>query len=817
MTHRRLAGAHLLWHQALEHYHDSDAFLANLNSTIEALRNVTFVLQNEQKVPDFDNWYGRWQSLLKEDGAAKWLKEARTTVVHKGELESHSSAEVRLVTWRDQVLSSVAVPAETPSPLILQGLPLLDLVGQSGAPAIDVEDAAIAIERRWSAAGLDGREILETLAHVYGLLSDIVLDAHTVQKQCECIPEQGEHPDFRSSYHRTGTLECMAAGAEQRTQRFRLSTLDEVSPVLASGASHGLFLDAAERYGIDEEGKLAAWQTSDPAVVADNILYRAKRILRKDKCHQRMMFIRDGQGDWHNASLFAADRTDKHILMRLAAEFVERKGCDALIEVGESWIEPVKTLSGKVRSSASAATARREALFVAVWTREGYQRTCVTPFRRGPFGGIKIDDTQECDGKTMFYLEPIFEVWRNQGYIKLPDGGAHRRLWEPDPLDMCFCGGPRRFAECCKQAVDEKATRHYAAGDAAATDASDFATAEKHARAELAQYVVWVRQHTVPTMNSAPSLHRQFADIDVLALDSLIQGLRRAQKANGTDDTFVPQLRHLSGTIGVPKISARLIALASEWFFRAGRIEEGILELDRLGNLRKVDDALALITAARFCDLGTRAREEMLRRAASAALCKEERWAAQLELADRFFGRNAKQEALSLADLIIAESSGPDGSAGALAEANLLRWRITRTGSDFEATMSALNRDPARGRHAGTLIDEGKHEEAEAFLADPIRDGDVVAKLLIVDARLRSGKREAARDLFLTIDDQVPAHLRYPYGVAAALVAMFLRDDEIRRRAIAALSGLPAAAVESDKNIQNYLEALREDNWGDSS
>jgi hypothetical protein len=131
--------------------------------------------------------------------------------------------------------------------------------------------------------------------------------------------------------------------------------------------------------------------------------------------------------------------------------------------------------------------------------------------------------------------------------------------------------------------------------------------------------------------------------------------------------------------------------------------------------------------------------------------------------------------------------------------------------------MTALNRDPARSRYAGTLIDEGKYDEAEAFLADPIKDGDIVAKLLIVDARLRSGKRGEARDLFLTIGDQVPAQLRYPYGAAAALVAMFLRDDKIRRTAIAALSGLPTAAVESDKNIRNYLKMLRETRWGDPS
>src|ERR1700722_12264473 len=56
-THRRLVEAHILWHQSLEKYHESDAFLANLNATIEALRNVTFVLQKERSVPDFDAWY----------------------------------------------------------------------------------------------------------------------------------------------------------------------------------------------------------------------------------------------------------------------------------------------------------------------------------------------------------------------------------------------------------------------------------------------------------------------------------------------------------------------------------------------------------------------------------------------------------------------------------------------------------------------------------------------------------------------------------------------------------------------------------------
>ncbi len=53
-------------------------------------------------------------------------------MVHQGELESSSTAEIRLVGWKDRALASVPVPAETPSRLTLQGLPLLDLAGRSG-------------------------------------------------------------------------------------------------------------------------------------------------------------------------------------------------------------------------------------------------------------------------------------------------------------------------------------------------------------------------------------------------------------------------------------------------------------------------------------------------------------------------------------------------------------------------------------------------------------------------------------------------------------------------------------------------------------
>ena len=151
--------AHELWHQALQSYHAPEKFHANLNATIQALRSVTLMLQNEKAVfPDFDEWYGPWQHRLKDDTLSKWLNDARVTVFHVGDLDSYSSAEVKLITWRQEVLSTVSIPIQTPAQLILENPALLNLLDPSKNKSTDLEDGFFTIERRWSTKDLGGKE-----------------------------------------------------------------------------------------------------------------------------------------------------------------------------------------------------------------------------------------------------------------------------------------------------------------------------------------------------------------------------------------------------------------------------------------------------------------------------------------------------------------------------------------------------------------------------------------------------------------------------------------------------------------------------------
>src|SRR5262249_11510957 len=152
------------------------------------------------------------------------------------------------------------------------------------------------------------------------------------------------------------------------------------------------------------------------------LLHLAKRVLIRDKQHGRVMFIRDGGGQWHSVWLVAEDRTQKHILMQLVAQFVESRGCDAVIEIGEMWIARMPSDPRALEAEISQLPHRQEALAGLVATRDGLLRWYLTPIKRGRFGGIKLGDTEVVENQVLSYFQPIIEVWRKQGIFRAPDG-----------------------------------------------------------------------------------------------------------------------------------------------------------------------------------------------------------------------------------------------------------------------------------------------------------------------------------------------------------------------------------------------------------
>ena len=442
-----------------------------------------------------------------------------------------------------------------------------------------------------------------------------MLDAHIVLRESRCISSETDHSDFPSAHHRTGMLGCMMLGTQDRTHQFELSTGQKLDTVgfSTTAPTPQQTASATARYELKKGDRISNWQESDPIIFAEYVLHTAKRILRKDKYHHRMMFIRDGLGDWHLTGLNAANRTEKHLLMRMMARFIESVGADALIDVGEAWIvrSPQTTQVIDV-DRLSEHPRREEVLQVLVATREGTVRIYMTPFKRGPFGGIKLADTIKSDEEYQpFYLAPVFDVWLRQGTFHSAEGKRARRVWQPDPLDTCFCGGPKRFAECCEPLLKSEGRREHIERDIdSAMMARNFSIAEELARAALAQYVIWVRQHTAPTMHVAPELHRQLVEFDVPALDAHVRRLGEVVITNGTSKSFVHQLRYLSKVVYVPEVSLRFIALASQWLFESGDYAAAAEELEKLGDFDNVNDTLALLLATKLFRLPAKSKKE---------------------------------------------------------------------------------------------------------------------------------------------------------------------------------------------------------------
>ena len=53
----------------------------------------------------------------------------------------------------------------------------------------------------------------------------------------------------------------------------------------------------------------------------------------------------------------------------------------------------------------------------------------------------KLGDTRVLEKPNFYYLDPIIAVWQRHGVTRIPGGEGFIRVWEPDPLDICFCGG----------------------------------------------------------------------------------------------------------------------------------------------------------------------------------------------------------------------------------------------------------------------------------------------------------------------------------------------------------------------------------------
>jgi hypothetical protein len=412
-AHSRLNEAHQLWHQTAAQYQNPGGFRANLNASIQALRNITFVLQKEKgAVPTFTKWYAGWQTRMREEKILRWLHQARNIVVKEGDLRTVSTARVSLMNWLEFPVAEFEVRPLVPTAQIASDLATY----LPQALPQDLDQASIlVVERRWVVADLPELELLDVLAHGYGFLWTLIADAHKVCGVEMELYEQTDdlHGNAPAQERFGGKLACMIATKQLRSARVRLDSKEHVAAeMIPRPIDSKNEAKAAKRYGL-ESSMPAAPKGKDLYEAVKWFMEAAKRVLARDKFHSGVVLLQLPNGGLQLYSLNPADQSGKYVLWERLVDEVERTGAVGLIDIREIWMISGKEFDADgVRPSESPN--RCEALAVTVAMADGRQCSYITKFSRGLLGKIKFEPTEEMTSKVDFSIEAVRRAWRRQ-------------------------------------------------------------------------------------------------------------------------------------------------------------------------------------------------------------------------------------------------------------------------------------------------------------------------------------------------------------------------------------------------------------------
>ena len=428
--HKRLEEVHRFWHECAEGYQDPEEFRIKLNACIQAARNLTFALQKEKDlIPDFDEWYPAWQEAMKSDPVMRWLHDARTQIVHKGDLETRSQAIVRLqIDYADagrEVAEGLPQPfskdAEADPPQfstnpMLTIEEILTKIDELHLPTRVLRESTLSIERRWVDTEIPNMELLDVLAHVYGILSQIIHDAHdragvSHSLMVDVGREQVPIPEIEAEGSR---LPCMVTSRAIRTINLHLTK----EKVATGGKMWSIKVDragaesAARKYGL----KKIEMPEAEPDSLFDLLpvyISSAQAIAKSGEEHGWFIFFFRGIVPVGQEILAVRDAADKRDLSQRVAEIVAINRIDGIIEIGEIWQAPITPDSEGAFIRPAVHPDRTEAITIWAETASGLKHSIMIPITRRRLRKPLVGDVIEIDTETAInnFLEPTRRVW----------------------------------------------------------------------------------------------------------------------------------------------------------------------------------------------------------------------------------------------------------------------------------------------------------------------------------------------------------------------------------------------------------------------
>jgi hypothetical protein len=411
-THARLDQCHSMWHEALDAYSDPDLFTGNLNAVIQGLRNVTWVLQKELKHQDgFEEWYRAQQASLESDPRMKWLVSARNRIEKQGDLDTKSTAHVRVIAgWLDGPVVEMDVDPTT------EAHELARKVQVPGLPTRVMREGVLEVERRWTLEELADEEILDVLAYCFGVLRRVVIAAHDQWGDGDASCDLGADwvcDGYPLAPHPSGRVPCMIASRRLRTVRRDLSSgalVDvEMAPLGAPSVSHEELLD---HYGPE----LPSGQRPREKGVfgmAELFHISGRHFLLVDGYLETVAWVLKDGHSLRQILLRPEDQREKYLAIASLAEEVDSLGANEVIFTTEAWEAIALDPDDERAELRPGEREDRTELMVTYALRRGEKgRVWSSKINRTESGEIRLDEMSFREEQVLF-LQPIVKVWES--------------------------------------------------------------------------------------------------------------------------------------------------------------------------------------------------------------------------------------------------------------------------------------------------------------------------------------------------------------------------------------------------------------------
>ena len=401
---RRLCDGLDLLLETKEHYFEPDHFRISLNNTIQTLRNVTFVLQKNKSISSaFDAWYSIWQEKMRADELMKWLVTVRNIIVKQGDLKTYSLARISILeSWFEQPKFEMQVDPFTRTE------DLARLLSERVPKEISWDVGLLRVERRWVHDQLQEHDILDCLAHSFGILGELLIDAHNVLLN-ELTREQCSW--FRMLKRSEGRLPpCMVAQDWDRTVWIDMRDGSVITPVtIPIKQSEEDLQKAAERYPWLKNLKRKRFESYSLEDEAAFLFQQAKKILQKDGYHLPVAFLGYPDGTRRITGLQIDDRTGKHLLMRKLAVEIEKTGAVSLILINEAWLSRGRKLP--ISGHAVDDPNREEVLQLIASNARGQLFVHTAVFVRDTEDKVFFTEEGRITIDALNILKPIRDAW----------------------------------------------------------------------------------------------------------------------------------------------------------------------------------------------------------------------------------------------------------------------------------------------------------------------------------------------------------------------------------------------------------------------